>query len=66
MDQLIQLLIYVLFFAIGAAGMYYVCVRFKLPDPAFWICGVVLLIIILLFMSGRLGSVSHLFPQHGN
>ncbi len=62
-DQVIQLLIYVLMFAIAAYGLYWVCVKSKLPDPAFWICGVVLLIVILLFVSGRLGSVGP-FPAH--
>lgn len=31
----------------------YVCVKFQLPQPVMWICGVLLLIVILLALSGQ-------------
>jgi hypothetical protein len=52
--QLIEVLVYVLFFALVAFGMYWVCTHFfPTFPPALWICGVVLLIMILLFVSGQ-------------
>ncbi len=56
MDQLIALLVYVVIFAIVAYGLWWVCVRFKLPEPAFWICGVILLVFLLVFIRGQLAS----------
>lgn len=53
-NQIIMLLVYVLFFAIGAYGLWWVCQKFALPTPVLWICGVLLLIVILLFLSGEL------------
>ncbi len=55
-QQLIQLLIYVIVFAIAAYGLYWCCVKFKMPDPAFWICGALLIIVILLFISGQISA----------
>ncbi len=57
MDQLIQFLIYIVIFAIVAYGLYWICGHF-FPNfpPALWICGAVLLIIVLLFISGGLGG----------
>ena len=56
MDQLIQLIIYLVIFAIVAYGLYFVCVKFSLPQPVMWICGAILLIIILVFVSHQLGD----------
>ncbi len=65
MDQLIQLLVYIVIFAIVAYGLWWVCQKFALPQPIMWICGAILLIIILLFVSRELGSGGSLrfFPQ---
>jgi len=52
--QVITLLVYVLIFAIGAYGLWWVCQKFQLPQPVLWICGVLLLIVILLALSGEL------------
>jgi len=56
MDQLIVLIIYVVLFAIAAYGLLWVCDSFGLPAPVKWICGALLLIVILLFISGRFGG----------
>lgn len=56
MDQLITLLIYIVIFAIFAYGLYWVCVKFSLPQPVMWICGALLLIIILYFLARQLGA----------
>ncbi len=57
MDQLIQFLIYIVIFAIAAYGLYWICTHF-FPNfpPALWICGAVLLIVVLLFISRGLGG----------
>lgn len=62
MQQLIQLLIYIVIFAVVGYGLWWVCVKFALPQPVMWICGAILLIIILVFVSGQLGSGASLFP----
>ena len=51
MDQLIVLILYVVLFAIVGCGLWWVCTKFRLPEPVLWICGVGLLIVILLFVS---------------
>lgn len=65
MDQLISFLIAIVIFAVIAYGLYWICTRF-FPNfpPALWICGAVLLIIILVFISRQFGSGLSLFPVH--
>lgn len=60
MNELISLLIYVVIFAIVAVGLYYICKKFELPQPVLWICGAILLIIILVFMASRFAVGFHL------
>jgi hypothetical protein len=67
MQQLIQLLIYIVIFAVVGYALVWVCQKFALPQPVLWICGVILLIIILVFISGQVGSGAsgfQLFPTH--
>lgn len=56
MQLLINLLIYIVIFAIVAYGLYWVCTKFGLPQPVLWIVGAILLIIILIFVAGQLGG----------
>lgn len=60
MDQLIFVLCAVLFIALIGYGLYMVCTKF-FPEfpPARWICGVILLILILAFVSGQLSWPFH-------
>lgn len=64
MDQLIHLIVMVVIFAIVAYGLYWICVKFTLPQPVMWICGALLLIVVLLFLANQLGvaSTGPLFP----
>ncbi len=62
MDQLIQLIIYIVIFAVVGYGLWWVCTKFGLPQPVLWICGAILLIIILLFVSRELGGSGQLVP----
>lgn len=54
MSELIGILIWVVIFAVIAFGLLWVCNRF-FPEfpPARWICGAVLLIILLLFIAAQ-------------
>jgi hypothetical protein len=61
MEQVIWLLVVALFIALAGYGMYYVCIKFALPKPVLWVCGVVLLIAILLFV-GKLLGVNSIGP----
>jgi hypothetical protein len=54
-EQLIQLIVYIVIFAVVGYGLWWVCTKFALPQPVLWICGAILLIIILLFLSRQLG-----------
>ena len=56
MNQLIMLLVYIVIFAVVAYGLYWVCQKFALPQPVMWICGVILLLIILIFTAQQLGA----------
>jgi formate-dependent nitrite reductase membrane component NrfD len=71
MDQLIHFVIVFVIaaaaFAIVAYALYWTCERFKLPTPAYWVCGAFLIIIALLFLASQLGvaeSTGPLFPVH--
>lgn len=55
MDPLINLVIYVILFAVVAYGIHWVCVQFSLPQPVMWICGGLLLIVLLVFLSHQVG-----------
>ena len=55
MEQLSQLIVYIVIFAVVGYGLWWVCTKFALPQPVLWICGAILLIIILLFLSRQLG-----------
>jgi len=54
---LIVLLIYAIIFAVVAYGLYWVSTHF-FPGfpPALWICGAILVIVLLLFVSGQIGG----------
>jgi hypothetical protein len=54
-ESLISLLIAVLIFGLLAYGLYMLCVKFwpEFP-PARWICGVILLIVLLMWIGGSL------------
>ena len=55
MNQLISLIIYVVIFAIIAYGLWWVCVKFGMPQPVLWIVGAILLIFLLIFIANQTG-----------
>lgn len=59
MDQVIQLLAGILVIAVVGYGMYLGCQKF-FPNfqPALWVCGVILLIIVCLFANKVLSGAS--------
>ena len=63
MQQLIQLIVYIVIFAVVAYGLWWVCVKFGLPQPVIWIVGTILLLILLVFTAQQLGmSGTQAFP----
>jgi hypothetical protein len=62
MTTLIALLIWIIVFAVLAFGLLWICNRF-FPEfpPARWICGAVLLIIVLVAIAQQFGGVA--FPH---
>jgi hypothetical protein len=67
MDLLISVLIFIVIFAILAYGLYWICTKF-FPGfpPALWICGLILLIILLVFLAKEMGGsagASYTFPR---
>ena len=64
-DQIIYLLIAILIFCIVAYGLNYVIVTFALPAPVKWVCGALLLVVLLLFLAHQLGvgGGARLFPR---
>lgn len=63
MAALVQLIIYIVTFAIVAYGLLWICDHFGLPQPVKWICGAVLLIIVLLFLSHQVGGGGYAFTR---
>lgn len=62
MNQLIQFIIYIIIFAVVAYGLHWIVKTYELPQPVLWICGGILLIIVLLFLSNQLGVGGSPFP----
>ncbi len=50
MDAAINLIVWVMIFALAGWAMYATCIKFELPKPVLWICGGILLIGILVFL----------------
>lgn len=55
MEELIRLLIWVMLFCGAAYGMLWVCDKYGLPWPVKWICGGILLV-VLLFAVARISG----------
>lgn len=64
MEQVIYLIIVILVFCIAAYALNWVCQTFfPTLAPVRWICGAVLLILILLFIANQIGGVGTPFLQ---
>ena len=65
MDQLIHVLIMMIVFAVLAFAMKWTCDQFFSGfKPAYWVCGVILLIIILYFVSSQMVGAGAWWPVH--
>jgi hypothetical protein len=53
--DIISLLVALIVFAVVAYGIWWVCAKFSMPPPVLWLCGGVLLIILLLFLAQQFG-----------
>jgi len=63
MESLIQLIIYIVIFAVVGYGLWWVCMKFGMPQPVFWIVGAILLIVLLLFIVRQVGIPAGAMPQ---
>ena len=54
--QIIQIIIWIIIFCVVVYGLKWVCANFGLPQPVLWICGALLLIILLLFVANQVGT----------
>ncbi len=53
-QSIIWLVVAIILFCIVAYGLKWVITAFELPKPVLWICGGLLLIVILLWLTGQL------------
>jgi hypothetical protein len=53
--DVLSLLIQIVLFGAVAYGVWWVCQRFGMPPPVFWLCGVVLLIMLFMFLARQFG-----------
>ena len=53
--DIISLLVSLIIFAVIAYGVWWLCVKFSMPPPVLWLCGGILLVILLLFLARQLG-----------
>ena len=53
-QNIVNLILTVLVFAVATYGLHWICIKFALPQPVLWICGVALLIVVLLYLSGQI------------
>lgn len=51
--QIIQIAIYIAVFCFVAYGCVWLCQKFQMPVWVLWICGAILLIVLLLFVAGQ-------------
>jgi hypothetical protein len=64
-QTLIALLVAAIIFAVLAYAMYWVCTHFfPAFPPALWICGAILLIVLLLWVGGQLPGGPAWVPLH--
>lgn len=66
MQQLITVLVFMVVFAILAFGMKWICDSF-FPgfQPAYWICGIILLIVLLVAVNAAFGGAgTFVLPWH--
>jgi hypothetical protein len=61
MAPLSSLLVLVVLFAVAAYGLFALCTYFKMPQSVFWICGAILIIILLSILIDKSG----LYHFHG-
>jgi hypothetical protein len=45
----------VVVFAVAAYGVWWICTKFGMPAPVLWICGAILIIVLLVFLLDRVG-----------
>jgi hypothetical protein len=45
----------ILIFGVAVYGVWWVCVRFQMPRVVFWVVGAILLLLLLTWISTRLG-----------
>lgn len=60
--EAVHLILMILLFAIVVWGLQYACTAFHMPTPVFWICGALVIIIALYWLSnevGLLGTTTH-------
>jgi hypothetical protein len=60
-NQVIYIIIAIVLFCIVAYGMKWVCTSFALPQPVLWLCGALLLIVLLLALAAQFGGGPSLF-----
>jgi tellurite resistance protein TehA-like permease len=65
MQLLINVLIGIVIFAILGYGLYLICTKF-FPNfaPALWICGVILIIVLLVLLSTQMGGTGNVGPSY--
>ncbi len=66
MDAAVNLIVWVMIFAIAGWAMYATCKKFELPQPVLWICGAILLIAILIFLGRAVDGSLPLTFYHGH
>lgn len=47
---LIALIVWIVVFCLAAYGMFWVCQKFSLPRPVWYVCGAVLLLVLVVFL----------------
>ena len=53
--DIISLLVSLIIFAVVAYGAWWVCQKFAMPPPVLWLCGGILLVILLLYLARQFG-----------
>lgn len=53
---IISLIVWIIVFCLVAYAMFWVCQKFGLPRPVWWVCGAFLLIVLLVFLLRQIGA----------
>lgn len=64
--DIVSLILYIIVFFVVVYIAWWVCTKFGLPQPVLWLVGALFLVILLLWVTGRMGPLPRLSSGGGS